>query len=261
MNSIANPPRLLQAPPATTSPPRTNTESDIISSLQHTVSPSRLSLFLQCRLKFWFRYVKRITKPKTPALHVGSAVHAVLKAWNKARWLQKPVTLKEVHETYLQAWSDNSDGPVPWEPGEEEGDKTTGWRLCETYLRESHVPTEVKPDAVEVPVEADLANHGLPRLVGVLDLVQERQVIDYKTSSSTPNAEKVAHTHEIQTSSYAVLYRHNTGEFSKSGVRQISGWMRWVSHVSCITRINRACCNTVVGRRSAAGTRRFSMPG
>ena len=28
--------------------------------LQQTVSPSRLTLFLQCRLKFWFRYVARI---------------------------------------------------------------------------------------------------------------------------------------------------------------------------------------------------------
>jgi putative RecB family exonuclease len=81
----------------------------------------------------------------------------------------------------------------------------------DTYLRESHVPADVKPDAVEVPVEADLKQHGLPRLIGILDLVQERQVIDYKTSSTTPNPEKVAHTNEIQTSSYAILYRHNTG--------------------------------------------------
>jgi hypothetical protein len=52
---------------------------------------------------------------------------------------------------------------------------------------------------------------GLPRLIGILDLVQQRQIIDYKTASSTPNAEKVATLHEIQTSSYAILYRHNTG--------------------------------------------------
>ena len=65
---------------------------------------------------------------------------------------------------------------------------------------------------MEVPVEADLREHGLPRLIGILDLVQQRQVIDYKTTSTTPNAEKVAHSTEIQTSSYALLYRHNTGD-------------------------------------------------
>jgi putative RecB family exonuclease len=186
-------------------------EKDLITRLQDKVSASRLSLFLQCRLKFYFRYVLRLQKPKTPSLHLGNAVHAVLKSWNKARWLQKPLSLKVVHETYLTAWADNTEGPVTWEPGEEEADKTTGWRLCDTYLRESHVPADVKPDAVEVPVEADLKPHGLPRLIGILDLVQQGQIIDYKTIASTPNPEKVAHTNEIQTSSYAVLYRHNTG--------------------------------------------------
>lgn len=194
-------------------PPQTEPSmEDIIAGLQEKVSASRLSLFLQCRLKFFFRYVLRLKKPKTPSLHLGSAVHTVLKAWNKARWLQQPLSLKVVHQTYLNAWADTTEGPVNWEPGEEEDDKTTGWRLCDTYLRESHVPADLKPDAVEVPVEADLTPHGLPRLIGVLDLVQQRQIIDYKTASSTPNPDKAAHTNEIQTSSYAILYRHNTDQ-------------------------------------------------
>jgi putative RecB family exonuclease len=71
--------------------------SERVSHLQKTVSPSRLSLFLSCRLKFWFRYVAQIKKPKTAALHVGSAVHSVLKAWNKARWKQQPMSLKQLH--------------------------------------------------------------------------------------------------------------------------------------------------------------------
>ena len=199
-------------------PPTERSEQDIIRALQDTVSASRLSLFLQCRLKFYFRYVLKLQKPKTASLHLGSAVHAVLKAWNKARWLQQPLTLKEVHATYLNAWADTTEGPVEWEPGEEEADKTTGWRLCDTYLREHHVPAEIKPDAVEVSIEADLREHGLPRLIGILDLVQQGQIIDYKTTSSTPHAEKVAHSTEIQTSSYAVLYRHNTGR-NENGVQ------------------------------------------
>jgi len=179
-------------------------------TLQQTVSPSRLTLFLQCRLKFYFRYVAQIAKPKTPALHVGSSVHAVLKAWNKARWRQQPLTLKQLHEEYVQAWAD-AEEPVTWEDGEEESEKQTGWRLVETYFRESKIPDSLKPDAVEVPVETDLAGHGLPVLIGVLDLVQAGRIIDFKTSSTTPNAEKVAHTTEVQTSSYAVLYREATG--------------------------------------------------
>lgn len=187
---------------------RKRTENEIITSLQSTVSASRLTAYLQCRLKFHFRYALELKKPKTAALHVGSSVHAVLKAWNKARWLEKPLTLKELHETFLKAWADNSEGPVDWQ-GEEEEEKATGWRLCETYLRECQIPSDIKPDAVEVPVEADLSKYGLPKLIGILDLVQQGCIIDYKTASSTPNAEKIAHTTEVQTSSYAVLYRAN----------------------------------------------------
>ena len=52
---------------------------DTLQQLQATVSASRLGLFLQCRLKFWFRYVQKLLKPKSPSLHLGSAVHAVLR--------------------------------------------------------------------------------------------------------------------------------------------------------------------------------------
>ncbi|MCE9610976.1 MAG: PD-(D/E)XK nuclease family protein [Chthoniobacter sp.] len=124
--------------------------------MQGTVSPSRLTLFLQCRLKFYFRYVAQIAKPKTPALHVGSSVHGVLKAWNKARWRQQPLTLMQLHDAYAQAWADEEE-PVTWAAGEEAAEKQTGWRLVETDFREANIPDSVKPDAVEIPVETDLA--------------------------------------------------------------------------------------------------------
>jgi putative RecB family exonuclease len=196
--------------PLESAPAPEPTLDDRVTQLQQTISPSRLSLFLQCRLKFFFRHVAKIQKPKTAALHVGSAVHAALRAWNMARWKQQPLSLKQLHDAYSEAWSD-ADDPVQWQPGEEEAEKKTGWRLLETYMRESKIPNDLKPDAVEVPVEADLSQHGLPKLIGILDLVQQKVVIDFKTSSTTPNAERVAHTNEVQISSYAVLYRHNTG--------------------------------------------------
>ncbi len=202
----------MSAIPAATQSPSTTTEATIITGLQRTVSPSRLTLFLQCRLKFWFRYVARIAKPKSAALHVGGSAHAVLKAWNKSRWRQEPLTLKQLHDAYAEAWADQADEPVQWEPGEEDEEKKVGWRLVETYIRESKIPPELRPDAVEVPVEADLHEHGLPTLIGVLDLVQAGIIVDYKTSGQTPNPERAVHTHEVQTSSYAVLYREATGK-------------------------------------------------
>ena len=161
--------------PATNAP----TQREIVNVLQQTVSASRLSCFLQCRLRFFFRYVAKIKKPKSPALHVGNTVHEVLKAWNKRRWEQRPYSLKELHDLFLRSWHDSqADDPVEWD-GTEESEQLTAWRLIDTYLRETPVSLQSKPDAVEVPVEAEI--RGLPKLVGVLDLVQNEVIIDFKT--------------------------------------------------------------------------------
>jgi len=214
-------------------PPKEPSEKDIITGLQNTVSASRLSLFLQCRLKFYFRYVLKLKKPKTAALHLGNSVHSALKAWNKARWLNKPLSLKELHDEFSKAWADDSEGSVKWETGEEDDEKTTGWRLLDTYIRQSASMALTKPDAVEVSIEADLSMHGLSRLIGILDLVQQGTIIDFKTSSSTPNAASVEHLHETQTSAYAILYRHNTGK-KETGI-QLHHLVKLKNPKLCIT--------------------------
>lgn len=182
-----------------------------LSELTKTVSASRLSTYLSCRLKFMLRYVLELEKPKSAALHVGSAVHSVLKAYNWGRWIGQPLTLEQLHQEFSKAWGD-TEQPVAWEPGEEVVESNTAWRLIETYVR--HAAPSTKPEAVEVPVEADLGQ-GMPKLVGVLDLVEGGVIKDYKTSSTTPNPQKVAHTTEVQTSIYSVLYRQNTGKEEK----------------------------------------------
>jgi len=154
------------------SPPQTADER--VEELQQMVSASRLSLYLSCRLKFFFRYVLRLQKPKSPALHVGSSVHAVLKAWNKARWRDQPLTLKELHDEFTKAWADTEE-PVQWEDDDEAEQQSTAWKLIEIYTRQAN-PT-VKPEAVEVPIEAELNEHGLPKLIGILDLVQGCRII------------------------------------------------------------------------------------
>jgi putative RecB family exonuclease len=183
-------------------------EPGAIAHLQSIVSPSRLSLFHQCRLKFFFRYVEEVEKPKSPALHLGGAVHSALKVWNKARWRDQPRSLEELKGDYLLAWSMEAEA-VQWDKNENEL-QGIGWKLVETYLTHPE-RKERRPEAVEVPVEADLARHGLPTLVGVIDLVERGVIIDYKSSASTPTPAKVAHLNEVQTSGYAILYREATG--------------------------------------------------
>jgi len=193
-------------------PPSQSGIKDRLDVLQETVSASRLNCWQQCRLKFWFRYVLRLVKPSAPALYVGSIVHSVLQSWNLGRWRYRSVNLEALKQTFHENWKEEQvEAVINWQ-GEEEAERTTGWALLETYFRDTPITLDEKPEAVEVSVEADLSEHGLPKLIGVIDLVRAGgRIVDFKTASQTPTVKKAQHLHEAQTSCYAIMYRESTG--------------------------------------------------
>src|SRR4051794_37788670 len=77
---------------------------DRIEYLQKTISASRLGLFLQCRLKFFFRYIAQIQKPPTPSMHAGSTVHAVLQNWNLSRWRRQLFEIERFKLLFEAQW-------------------------------------------------------------------------------------------------------------------------------------------------------------
>ena len=79
-----------------------------IETLQKTVSASRLSCWLTCRLKFFFRYVQQLTKPPTPSLHVGSVVHSVLQQWNLDRWRKQPFETEKLKALFDTRWTEQA---------------------------------------------------------------------------------------------------------------------------------------------------------
>ena len=105
------------------------------------------------------------------------------------------------------------DEPVEFEDGEEAVERGKAWGLVEMYLRETPIPVEEKPMGVEVSVERDLSEHGLPSLRGIIDLVRSNgQIVDFKTSATTPNVEQAEHRNQLQLTAYGLLYREATGE-------------------------------------------------
>ena len=182
-----------------------------IETLQKTVSASRLNCWLGCRLKFFFRYVQQIAKPKTASLHVGSVVHQILQAWNMGRWRKQQFQLERFKQMFEGGWKDQPPG-IDWD-GEEQAEKNTAWSVLEMYFASTPIKSNEMPEAVEVPMESDLSEHGLPTLIGVLDLVRAGgRIVDFKTTGKTPNPEDVAHQNETQLSCYSVLYREATGQ-------------------------------------------------
>jgi CRISPR/Cas system-associated exonuclease Cas4 (RecB family) len=190
-----------------------------IEELTSTVSASRLSTWLQCRLKFHLRYVAGVVKPPSAALHFGKTVHAVLQQWSLARWRGSPLDAEAIGAVFEAAWTQPEGAvPIAWEAEEEADSKANALEVIETYLRDTPIPVDEKPEGVEVSVEMDLASHGLPVLVGVLDLVRAGgRIVDFKTTGRTPDPKMVLHTTEVQTTGYALLYREATGQ-RESGI-------------------------------------------
>jgi CRISPR/Cas system-associated exonuclease Cas4 (RecB family) len=180
-----------------------------IESLKKSISASRLNCWLQCRLKFYFRYVLQITKPKTPALHFGSVLHLVLQAWNMARWRKETFEINKLKQVFEAGWINQG---IDWD-GEETEQKNSAWAVLEKYFIETPIKANELPEAVEVPVEADLSKHGLPILRGVLDLVRAGgRIVDFKSTGKTPDNEMALHQNGVQLDCYSVLYREGTGK-------------------------------------------------
>ena len=182
-----------------------------IEQLRKTVSASRLNCWLQCRLKFYFRYVLKITKPKTAALHYGSVVHLVLQQWNMMRWRKQLFEIEKLKQVFDTGWADQGT-KIDWE-GEELEQKTSAWAVLEKYFIDTPIKQDERPEAVEVGVEADLSHHGLPVLVGVLDLVRNGgRIVDFKSAAKTPDNDMALHTNGLQLDCYSILYRGSTGK-------------------------------------------------
>lgn len=185
---------------------------DRIEELQQTVSASRLGLWHSCRLKFYFRYVLQLKKAPTPSMHCGSTVHAVLQSWSMSRWRREPFATERFKALFNVRWlALQAESKIRWDD-EEEADRSSSWRALEHYFIETPIKVDERPEAVEVAVSADLAQHGLPALVGIIDLVRSGgRIVDFKLTGKTPDPEMVAHMHGTQLTAYSLLYRDATG--------------------------------------------------
>ena len=62
--------------------------------------------------------------------------------------------------------------------------------MLEKYFIDTPIKADEIPEAVEVSVEADLTQHGLPVLIGVLDLVRSKaRIVDFKSAAKTPDTD------------------------------------------------------------------------
>lgn len=121
------------------------------------------------------------------------------------RRFQQAFNRENYKNLFEEGWKDQPVG-INWD-GEEAGEKNGTWHLLETYWAETPIKANERPEAVEVPVETDLAKYGRPTLIGILDLVRAGgRIVDFKTTGKTPDPDDAAHQNETQLNCYSVLY-------------------------------------------------------
>ena len=179
------------------------------------LSASRLKSFHTSRVQWHFPYIEQLPSKVSPSLLVGKVVHAVLQAWNLARWRGEESSIERMELVFEACWIHGcEEEAMIWNSADEEAKEKAGaLSILRHYLTHTPIPQEEKPQAVEVRVERDLDAHGLPPLVGIIDLVRAGgKIVDFKTSARSPDAFMATHQNEIQLTSYALLYREATGQ-------------------------------------------------
>ena len=180
------------------------------------VSVSRLKAFLGCRLRFFFEKVMVVTRPESPNLHYGKAIHAGIQHYNKARWRGGDASETAVIAAYQKAFDNPEKGAkIAWESADEAAaQRAEGEPLLKAFLASQLLAPETKPAGVELKLRAELPSLALP-LLGVIDLIKADYVpVDYKTIGKTPNLSLESWLHEIQLTAYTLLVEDATGEKS-----------------------------------------------
>ena len=114
-----------------------------------------------------------------------------------ARWREYHSKANLIQQWFEKDWRDRqAKSAISWD-GEEDDQRKNTWTMIQTYFADTPIKANERPEAVEVPMKAELPG-GLPKLVGIVDLVRGGRIVDFKTSGQTPNAEKVEHLHETQ---------------------------------------------------------------
>ncbi len=156
--------------------------------IPETLSPSKLSRFLQCPLSFRYSYIDHLPEPSTPAQLRGTLVHRALQLFyedHSATERQEALALASLE----RAWSEMA-------PTEEMLSLEFDERATTTFVNEARAlvrhyfamedPTTVSPIGIELDLTARLGEISLHGIIDRLDRLPsgETVVTDYKTGRS-----------------------------------------------------------------------------
>lgn len=178
-----------------------------------TYSHSKLETFEQCRLKFKYRYIDKITPeiPMSIEAHLGKRVHEALE-WLYIKIMEKKIpSITEMIDFYSERWIEDFSPNmliVRKEMKAEDYFNRGVEFLVNYYLK--HQPFRDNTIATEQKIEMNLDNKGEIKLIGYIDRLvhniekNEIEIHDYKTSASILSKDKIENSRQLALYSLAV---------------------------------------------------------
>ena len=169
------------------------------------ISASKITAYMDCPLKYKFRYVDKIEAEETPAgLAMGSAFHRTLKHYYNNLVKGQRLNMEEIERTFREDWEIQQTIPIRWNGDGPDALEQQGIDLIRTYLEGvGEVPV---PQAVETSFRVPLVNLKTGEtakdieLVGIIDRVDNGPV-EMKTSARSWN--QLQADQSLQMSMYA----------------------------------------------------------
>jgi putative RecB family exonuclease len=176
-------------------------------SIAQILSPSQARSFMDCQVRWWFKYVLKLKDSQNGNLALGRAVHASL----GQNFAQKLETREDLPVTgalalFREAWDTESESTEFRDDEDPAELKLCGEALVSKYMEE--VAPAIDPAAVEIRVAGEI---GRVHVQGWIDLIDvDGRIIDIKTSARRPSA--IEPEHRFQIATYAQLVPGASGE-------------------------------------------------
>jgi hypothetical protein len=168
----------------------------IDSDLAAILSPSQVRCFMDCQVRWWFKYGLKYPDPKTGKMALGRAVHGAL-AQNFAQKLDtyEDLPVPGVRAIFRDSWATEREQTEFRDDEDPSELAACGEALVSKYM-EQQAPL-IQPAAVEMRVEGQI---GGIRVQGWIDLIDvDGQIVDIKTAARRPSGVDVDHRFQIAT--------------------------------------------------------------
>ncbi len=181
--------------------------SEVVSGSAVVLSPSQVRSFMDCQMRWWFKYGLKVPDPATGNLSLGRAVHAAL-GGNFAQKVESHEDLPNsgVLALFREAWTKECDQTEFRDEENPHELAATGEALITKYM--DYLAPAIEPAAVEVSVDGEIGGVQVRGWIDLMDI--EGRVIDIKTARHRPTS--IEPMHKFQVATYAHLLPGASGE-------------------------------------------------